>query len=68
MTTTEFQQLSNYEKLLKTADSLRHSQGYYARLYEGLLDISDDAMEDINNIESLYSAKDTLDVVIYLEG
>lgn len=66
--TSTFQQLSNYEKLLKTADSLRYSQGYYARLYEGLLDISDDAMEDINNIETLYSARDTLDVVIYLEG
>lgn len=68
MTTTTFQQLSNYEKLLKTAGSLRHSQGYYSGLYETLLNITDEAMEDINNIESLYSAKDTLDVVMYLEG
>lgn len=66
--TTTFQDLSNYEKLIKTAETLRHSQGYYARLYEGLLDISDEAMEDINNIETLYSARDTLDVVMYLEG
>lgn len=68
MTTTEFQQLSNYEKLLKTADNLRYSQGYYGRLYEGLLDMDSDSISDLNNIETLYSAKDMLDVVMYLEG
>ena len=27
-----------------------------------------DNNEDVNNMESLYTAKDTLDVVMYLEG
>ncbi len=68
MTTTEFQQLSNYEKLLKTADSFRYSQGYYGRLYEALQDMDSNSIADLNDIESLYSAKDMLDVVMYLEG
>lgn len=66
--TTTFQELSNYEKLLKTADTLRHSQGYYGRLYDSLQELDSNSISDINNIESLFSAKDTLDVVIYLEG
>lgn len=66
--TNTFQELSNYEKLLKTADSFRHSQGYYGRLYEALQDLDGDSIMDIDEIEQLHSAKDMLDVVMYLEG
>lgn len=66
--TTQFKDLTNYEKLLATADTFRHSQGFYSRLYESLKELNEDTIEDINNIETLYSANDTLDVVMYLEG
>lgn len=66
--TSTFQQLSNYEKLLMTAESLKNSQGFYSRLYDTLLNATEDSINEINNIETLYSARDTLDVVFYLEG
>lgn len=66
--TTTFQGLSNYEKLLKTADTLRFSQGYYGRLYNSLQGLDSNSINDINNIESLFNTKDIIDVVMYLEG
>lgn len=66
--TTQFKDLTNYEKLLQTADKFRFSQGFYGRLYESLKELDEDTIQDVNNIESLFSAQDTLDVVMYLEG
>lgn len=63
-----FIDLTNYEKLLTTARTLAGSQGFYGRLLESLESLEDYQIEDVNNIESLYTAKDTLDVVMYLEG
>lgn len=63
-----FIDLTNYEKLFITAGTFAGSQGFYGRLLEQLENLDDDQKEDINNIESLFSAKDTLDVVMYLEG
>ena len=65
---TEFKNLTNYEKLLRTADTLRFSQGYYGRLYESLQELTDDSIEELDNINELTNCKDTLDVVMYLEG
>lgn len=59
---------TNYEKLLQTARLFAPSQGCYGRMLEQLLDIDEEQIEGVNNIYELSQCKDTLDVVMYLEG
>ena len=54
-----------------TVKSLRHSQGFYSRLYDELMynikNNREDLLDFLNNSE-LPKFKDTVDVVMYLEG
>lgn len=65
------QNAKSFRMMLDTVKSLRHSQGFYSRLYEALIDKIENNREDLvdflNNSE-LPKFKDSLDVVMYLEG
>lgn len=65
------QNAKSFRMMFDTAKSLRHSQGFYSRLYDALIDKIENNREDLvdflNNSE-LPKFKDSLDVVMYLEG
>lgn len=63
-----FIDLTNYEKLLTTARAFAGSQGCYGRMLRQLEDLDEEQIEGVNNIYELTQCKDTLDVVMYLEG
>ena len=63
--TIEQKKRNNYELLFSTIKSLSHSQGYYGRLLNSLVNMNEDErLELINNLPTF---KDTLDVVMWLE-
>lgn len=65
------QNAKSFRIMFETIKDLRHSQGFYSRLYNELMeDIKynkEDLVDYLNNSE-LPKFKDTLDVVMYLEG
>ena len=61
----------SFRMVFDTIKGLRHSQGFYSRLYSDLMeDIKHDKekISDLLNNGELPKFKDTLDVVMYLEG
>ena len=65
------QNAKSFRMILETAKGLRYSQGFYGRLYNNIIEDITYNKEGLayylNNTE-LPKFKDTLDVVMYLEG
>ena len=65
------QNAKSFRMMYDTVKSLRHSQGFYSRLYDALIynikNNKEDLLDFLNNSE-LPKFKDTVDVVTYLEG
>ena len=61
----------SFRMILDAVTLLRHSQGFYNRLYNDLMENikynKEELVDHLNNSE-LPKFKDTLDVVMYLEG
>ena len=65
------QNSKSFRMMYETIKSLRHSQGFYSRLYNNLMEDIKYNKENISNFlnnSELPKFKDTLDVVMYLEG
>ena len=65
------QNAKSFRMILETAKDLRHSQGFYSRLYNELMEDIKYNKEDLSyclNHTELPKFKDTLDVVMFLEG
>ena len=65
------QNAKSFRMIFETAKSLRHSQGFYSRLYDKLMEnIKYNKKELIYHLNNgkLPKFKNTLDVVMYLEG
>lgn len=61
----------SFRMMYETIKSLRHSQGFYSRLYNDLMEnikYDKEGLVDCLNNSELPKFKDTLDVVMYLEG
>ena len=61
----------SFRMMLETIKVLRYSQGFYFRLYSDLMEDIRYNKEKISNLlnnSELPKFKDTLDVVMYLEG
>lgn len=65
------QNAKSFRMLFDTVKSLRHSQGFYSRLYNNLMENikynKEDLVDHLHNSE-LPKFKDSLDVIMYLEG
>lgn len=65
------QNAKSFRMMFDTVKSLRHSQGFYSRLYDALMhnieNNKEDLLDYLNNSE-LPKFKDSLDVIMYLEG
>lgn len=61
----------SFRMMFETIKELRYSQGFYSRLYDTLIynikNNKEDLVDYLNNSE-LPKFKDSLDVVMYLEG
>ena len=65
------QNAKSFRMMYDTVKSLRHSQGFYSRLYDELIyniKINRDDLVDFLNNSELPKFKDRADVVMYLEG
>ena len=65
------QNAKSFRMVFDTIDSLRHSQGFYSRLYSDLMEdikYNKENISDFLNNGELPKFKDTLDVAMYLEG
>lgn len=65
------QNAKSFRMVYETIKSLRHSQGFYSRLYNELIEnikYNKEELADYLNNSKLPKFKDTLDVVMYLEG
>lgn len=65
------QNAKSFRMILETAKGLRYSQGFYSRLYNDLMEdikYNKDNISDLLNNNELPKFKDTVDVVMYLEG
>lgn len=65
------QNAKSFRMVFETIKGLRHSQGFYSRLYDELMynikNNREDLVDCLNNSE-LPKFKDSLDVIMYLEG
>ena len=64
------QNAKSFRMILETAKGLRHSQGFYSRFYNDLMEnikYNKEELVDYLNNSELPKFKDTLDVVMYLE-
>ena len=65
------QNAKSFRMILETAKGLRYSQGFYGRLYASLMEdikYNKENISDFLNNGELPKFKDSLDVVMYLEG
>ena len=65
------QNAKSFRMILNTIKELRHSQGFYSMLYGALMEdikYNKEGLLDFLNNSELPKFKDTLDVVMYLEG
>lgn len=65
------QNAKSFRVIFDTIKGLRHSQGFYGRLYNDLMEqikYDKEGLSDFLNNDELPKFKDTLDVVMYLEG
>ena len=64
---SKFNELTNYEKLIATANTFRHSQGFYGRLFQQLMEMSEEEIEQLNTDTYFSDCNEILDVVLKLE-
>lgn len=65
------QNAKSFRMIVETAKGLRHSQGFYSRLYDDLMkDIkyNKENVSNFLNINELPKIKDAADVVMFFEG
>ena len=65
------QNAKSFRMILETIKDLRHSQGFYTRLYADLMEdikYNKENISDFLNNGELPKFKDSLDVIMYLEG
>lgn len=65
------QNAKSFRMVFDTIKGLRHSQGFYGRLYNDLMEqikYDKEGLSDFLNNSELPKFKDSLDVVMYLEG
>lgn len=65
------QNAKSFRMIVNTIKGLRHSQGFYSRLYNDLMEDIKYNKENISgflNNSELPKFKDSLDVIMYLEG
>ena len=65
------QNAKSFRMILDTVTLLRHSQGFYSRFYNDLMEnikYNKEELVDYLNNSELPKFKDSLDVVMYLEG
>ena len=65
------QNAKSFRMVLNTIKELRYSQGFYGRLYASLMEdikYNKEELVDYLNNSELPKFKDSLDVVMYLEG
>ena len=65
------QNAKSFRMVFDTIKGLRHSQGFYSRLYNDLMEnikYNKEELVDYLNNSELPKFKDSLDVVMYLEG
>ena len=53
---------------IQTIYDLRNSQGFYSRIYGALCDTDKDTIDELIKVLCKEDFKDTLDVVMWLEG
>ena len=53
---------------IQTIYDLRNSQGFYSRIYDALCDTDKDTIDELIKVLCKEDFKDTLDVVMWLEG
>lgn len=61
----------SFRMVFDTIKGLRHSQGFYSRLYNDLMEnikYNKENISDLLNNSELPKFKDSLDVIMYLEG
>lgn len=68
MNKKNFKDLDNYNKLLETSKTFASSQGSYGRMYQGLLELNNEEIKELNALETFKDCKDILDVIMTLEG
>ena len=65
------QNAKSFRMIVETAKDLRYSQGFYGRLYASLMEdikYNKENISDFLNNSELPKFKDTVDVIMYLEG
>ena len=65
------QNAKSFRMVFDTIKGLRHSQGFYTRLYASLIEdikYNKENISDFLNNSELPKFKDSLDVIMYLEG
>ena len=65
------QNAKSFRMIFNTIKGLRHSQGFYGRLYHNIMDditYNKEGLAYYLNNSELPKFKDSLDVVMYLEG
>ena len=61
-------QYATYNDILDVANTFATSQGFYSRLREELLELSDDERQDLNErLKEDKVEKDTLSIILWLE-
>lgn len=53
---------------IQTIYDLKNSQGFYSRIYDALCDTDEDSLDELIKVLCKEDFKDTLDVVMWLEG
>ena len=53
---------------IQTIYDLRNSQGFYSRIYDALCDTDKDTIDELIKVLCKEDFKDTLDVIMWLEG
>lgn len=59
------EQIDNYNLLFNTVETLRHSQGFYCRLFNAIINLSENELYEL--IQSLPKFNDKIDVIMYFE-
>ena len=65
------QNAKSFRMIFETIKDLRHSQGFYSRLYADLMEdikYNKENISDFLNNNELPKFKDTVGVIMYLEG
>lgn len=60
---------TSYDIFVQTIKGLASSQGFYSRMYTNLCDMSDEERNELRDtINKEHNFKDSLDVIMWLEG